>query len=77
MALHAQDCELPIAVAFKTTPQPVTNSTQRMVANKLRQLLSANGVSGSLDFHSFALVPEFEVIGKSVTPGPLSKLSIS
>ena len=70
MVLQAQDCELPIAVAFKTTPQPVTNSTQRMVANKLRQLLSANGVSGSLDFHSFALVPEFEVMGKSVTPGP-------
>lgn len=68
--LQAQDCELPIAVAFKTTFQPVPNSTQRMIGNKLRQLLSANGVSGSLEFHSFALVPEFEVMGKSVTPGP-------
>lgn len=68
--LQAQDCEMPIAVAFKTAAQPVTNSTQRMVGNKLRQLLSANGVSGSFDFHPFALVPAFEVMGKSVTPGP-------
>lgn len=68
--LWAQDCEMPIAVAFKTAVQPVPNSTQRMVGNKLRQLLSANGVSGSFDFHPFALVPSFEVMGKSVTPGP-------
>ncbi len=70
LGAHAQDCELPIAVAFKTAAQPVPNSTQRVIGNKLRQLLSANGVSGTLDFHTFAIVPEFEVLGKSVTPGP-------
>lgn len=68
--MYAQECELPIAVAFKTTAQPVSNSTQRTIGNKLRQLLSANGISGTVEFHSFALVPEFEVMGKSVTPGP-------
>lgn len=70
VGIRAQDCELPIGVAFKKTAQPIPASFQRVVANKLRQLMSANGVSGNIDFHSFAMVPTYEIIGKSVTPGP-------
>jgi len=69
--MHAQECFLPIGVGFKTTVQPLPAAQQRAVANKLRQLLtSTNGVAGHVDFHCFALVPEYEVLGKSVTPGP-------
>ncbi|MBQ7513823.1 MAG: hypothetical protein IJS95_05475 [Prevotella sp.] len=67
----AQECFLPIGVGFKTTPQPLPAAQQKAVANKLRQLLTTtNGVAGNVDFHCFALVPEYEVLGKSVTPGP-------
>ncbi len=67
----AQDCDLPIGIAFYTnSPQTIPSSSQRIVANKLRQILTANGVSANFGIHTFALVPEYEVIGKSVTPGP-------
>ena len=69
--MQAQECFLPIGVGFKTTPQPLPAAQQKAVANKLRQLLTTtNGVAGHVDFHCFALVPEYEVLGKSVTPGP-------
>lgn len=76
VVIQAQDCVLPIAVALKsTTAQPLPVAQQRVVANKLRQLLSATtGAMGTVGFHSFALVPDYEVLNKSVTPGPPRKI---
>lgn len=75
VAVQAQDCVMPIAVALKSaTAQPLPIAQQRVVANKLRQLLSAtSGATGTVGFHSFALVPDYEVLNKSVTPGPPRK----
>ena len=56
VAVQAQDCVMPIAVALKSaTAQPLPIAQQRVVANKLRQLLSAtSGATGTVGFHSFA-----------------------
>lgn len=74
--VQAQDCVIPIGVALKSsTAQSIPVAQQRIVANKLRQLLSAtSGATGTVGIHSFALVPDYEIINKSVTPGPPKKI---
>lgn len=75
-SVYAQDCVLPIAVAMKQSKaQPLPVAQQRAVANKLRQLLSATtGAMGTAGYHTFVLVPDYEVLNKSVTPGPPKKI---
>ena len=70
LSVQAQECSLPIGIAFHANETAMPQASQRVVAGKLRQLLTANGVSAMAGFYSFALVPEYEVTGKSITPGP-------
>ena len=75
LGISAQKCSVPIAIAFKKEAQPIPESSQRAVAAKLRQVLSANGVSGSAGLQTFGLVPSFEILDKSVTPGPPKQIA--
>ena len=70
LSVQAQECSLPIGIAFQSGASALPVSYQRVVAGKLRQLLTTNGVSAMAGLHSFALVPEYEIIGKSITAGP-------
>ena len=70
LSVQAQECSLPIGIAFQSGASAIPVSYQRVVAGKLRQLLTTNGVSAMAGLHSFALVPEYEIIGKSITAGP-------
>lgn len=66
----AQECSLPIGIALKKDAPSVALSSQRALANRLRQMLTTNGVSALAGQHAFALVASYEVVGQSVTPGP-------
>ena len=70
LSVQAQECSLPIGIAFQSGASALPVSYQRVVAGKLRQLLTTNVVSAMAGLHSFALVPEYEIIGNSITAGP-------
>lgn len=68
--MMAQECDLPLSVAFSTESEALPVSTQRALANKLKQILTQNGVSGILEYEQFALVPKFEFLDKHIVAGP-------
>lgn len=70
----AQTCDLPISIAFdKGEAQQIPETTRRQIANKLKQILTANGVSGDYRFSQFVMIPHFDIIDKHVVPGPPAK----
>lgn len=68
--MMAQECDLPISVAFSTESEQIPQAAQRAIANKLKQILTQNGVSGVLEYEQFALVPKFEFLDKHIVAGP-------
>ena len=68
--MMAQECDLPICVAFSTESEQLPQAAERAIANKLKQILTQNGVSGVLEFEQFALVPKFEFLDKHIVAGP-------
>lgn len=70
----AQDCDLPISVAFSTDAEQIPVAAQRAITNRLKQVLTQNGVSGNLGFEQFAIVPKFDVIDKHIVAGPPVKI---
>jgi hypothetical protein len=73
MVIVAQECDLPLSIAFAKDSEHIPTSVQRSLANKLKQVLTQNGVSGDFYYEQFALVPKFEVVDKHVVPGPPPK----
>lgn len=68
--MMAQECDLPLSVAFSTESEQIPQAAERAIANKLKQILTQNGVSGTLEFEQFALVPKFEFLDKHIVAGP-------
>ncbi len=67
---NAQECDLPISIAFDSSTATIPPAVRRSLANRLKTALSENGVSGDYNYELFVLVPKFEVIDKRVVPGP-------
>ncbi|MBP7358708.1 MAG: hypothetical protein KA955_05140 [Prevotella sp.] len=70
----SQGCDLPISIAYSTEAENMPDASQSYMTNKLRQVLTANGVTGDMDFSQFALVPHYDVVDKHVIAGPPTKL---
>ena len=66
----AQECDLPMGVAFLADAEPMPAAVQRSITGKLRQVLTQNGISGGITTNQFALVPVFDVVSKHIVPGP-------
>ena len=73
-SVGAQTCDLPISIAFnKDEAQQMPEPTLRQITNKLKQILTANGVSGDYRFSQFVMIPHFDLIDKNIIPGPPAK----
>lgn len=73
--LHAQTCELPISVAFNSDEAArLTPQTRQQITNKLKQMLTANGVAGNVFYSQFALIPHFDLVDKHIVAGPPAKV---
>lgn len=66
----AQECDLPLSIAYARDSEQVLPSVRQTLSNKLKQILTQNGVSGDYYYEQFAIVPRFEVIEKHVIQGP-------
>lgn len=73
--LTAQTCDLPISIAFdRNQAEHMSVQTRTLITNKLRQMLTTNGVAGNYDYSQFVLVPHFDLIDKHVVAGPPPKV---
>ena len=70
----SQGCDLPISIAYSTEVENMPEASQSYMTNKLRQVLTANGVTGDMDFSQFTLVPRYDIVDKHIVPGPPTKL---
>lgn len=70
VTLMAQECDLPLSIAFANDAEHIPQAAERSIANRLKQILTQNGVSGNLAFEQFALIPKFEFLDKYVVAGP-------
>ena len=72
--VSAQTCDLPISIAFTNSEaQQIPEQTRRQITNKLKQILTANGVSGDYRFSQFVMIPHVDLIDKHILPGPPAK----
>jgi hypothetical protein len=55
--------------AARLTPQ-----TRQQITNKLKQMLTANGVAGNINYSQFVLIPHFDVVDKHILAGPPAKV---
>lgn len=75
MAVHAQSCDLPISVAFNSDEAGrMTQQTRQQIANKLKLMLTANGVAGDMLYSQFVLIPHVDIVDKHVVAGPPAKV---
>lgn len=70
LAAEAQECDLPLSIAYANDSEQMPPSVLRSLANRLKQVLTQNGVTGDYYYEQFALIPRFEVVDKYVIPGP-------
>jgi len=70
----AQTCDVPISVAFNEEAENMPQAAMNIMANKFRQILSVNGITGDLDFDQIALVPRYDVIDKHIIAGPPAQI---
>ena len=76
--LHAQSCDLPICIAFENDvagQMPV--QAKQQITNKMKQLLTANGVGGDIRYSQFVLVPHVNTVDKHIIAGPPAKVVMS
>ena len=68
----AQNCDLPISIAFSQENESISipESAKNILVDKLHQVLTANGISGNMDFDQFALVFDCHIVDKHVVSGP-------
>lgn len=70
----SQGCDLPISIAYSTEAENMPEASQSYMTNKLREILTANGVTGDMNFSQFAIVPHYDVVDKHIIAGPPAKL---
>jgi hypothetical protein len=70
----AQGCDVPISVAFNEESENMPEQAMNVMANKIRQILTANGVTGDLNYDQFVLIPRYDVIDKHIVAGPPAQI---
>lgn len=78
MGVKAQTCDLPISIAFESyDAEHLTVQTRQQVVNKLKQMLTQNGVAGNMYYSQFVMVPHFSEIDKHILAGPPAKVVLN
>ena len=78
MGVKAQTCDLPISIAFESYDvEHLTVQTRQQVVNKLKQMLTQNGVAGNMYYSQFVMVPHFSEIDKHILAGPPAKVVLN
>lgn len=66
VSLHAQDCELPIAVYLEDGVVNIPPSSAQLLSNQLRRLVAASGVGAEVGSSQFVLTAHVDQIDKQV-----------
>lgn len=65
-ATYGDDCDMPLRIIVPTQIEELDAASEQLVKNKLRQIVSRNGVVGGSDASPFALTAKVDVISKEV-----------
>lgn len=68
--VYAQNCDIPLIIAFNEETENMPEASRNILANRLKQVLTSNGITGNMTIDQFALIPRYDVIDKHVTAGP-------
>ena len=78
MGIKAQTCDLPISIAFESyDAEHLTEQTKQQIVNKLKQMLTRNGVAGDMYYSQFVMVPHVSEIDKHILAGPPTKVALN
>ena len=78
MGIKAQTCDLPISIAFESyDAEHLTEQTKQQIVNRLKQMLTQNGVAGDVYYSQFVMVPHISEIDKHILAGPPTKVALN
>ena len=76
--LYAQTCDLPICIAFENgSTEQIPVQARQQIANKMKQILTTNGVAGDMRYSQFVMVPHVNTVDKHILAGPPVKVAMS
>lgn len=70
VGIRAQDCEVPIGIALPAQPELVPTSARVYLINKMRQMVTANGITADDAGSQFYLSAKIDMLDKHIIPGP-------
>lgn len=63
------DCDMPLRIVIPSQAENLTNSEKQLVRNKLRNIITQNGIVGGSDASPFAIAAYVDVIDEEVVSG--------
>lgn len=64
----AQECDMPLRVIIPSQVEALDETSANMIANKLRQIVTQNGIVGGSSASPFAITANVDVLTKEILP---------